>query len=214
MKGSALALVSLLVIGGAANASSTTYDVDLTVGTGTVVGTITTNGAVGELAAADVTSWSLLLTDAEITGLPQTLTQTNSAFTFFDQSGAVISASPDMQASHSAITWNFGSHDGDLFAFQLNGRQSGDAGFCGANAGSITCDGEPDPALTLGNPNATVNADFSSETGVTPLAVAAPEIDSTSSVSAVTLLLAALTVLRGRTRRASSVKPCRRSFSQ
>jgi hypothetical protein len=201
MRISALVLGSLLIVGGGARAASTTYDVDLTIGTGTIVGAITTNGALGELSTADFTKWSLALTDTAIAGLPQTLTQANSALTFLSQSGAAISATPDMQASRSTITWNFGSHDGDLFAFQLNGKQSGDAGFCGANAGSVTCDSEPDPALTIGNPNATTKADFVTETGIVKLGtVAAPEIDPASTASALTLLLAGLAVVGGRKR--------------
>jgi hypothetical protein len=196
----ALALLSLLTICGAASATDITYNVDLTIGSGTVMGAIITNGTLGELTRSDFASWSLTLTDASIIGIPQTLTQTNSALTFFDPSGATLAASPDMQASQSAISWNFGSNDGELFAFQLGGQQSGGAGFCGANAGSISCDTEPaDPALTIGDVNASGNTDFVSESTVATLATgAAPEIDPDSTAGAVTVLLAGLTVIRAR----------------
>lgn len=199
MKFRALALLSLLTIGGGASATDLTYNVDLTIGSGTVIGAITTNGTLGELSRADFASWSLTLTDASIIGMPETLTQSNSALTFFGPSGATVSASPDMQASQSSITWNFGSNDGETFAFQLGGQQSGDAGLCGANAGSISCDTEPaDPALTIGDVNKSGNTDFVKESGVAVLAtVAAPEIDPASAAGAMTLLLAGLTVMRG-----------------
>jgi hypothetical protein len=104
-----------------------------------------------------------------------------------------------MQASQSSITWNFGSNDGETFAFQLGGQQTGDAGLCGANAGSISCDTEPaDPALTIGDVNKSGNTDFVKESGVATLAtVAAPEIDPASAAGAMTLLLVGLTVMRG-----------------
>jgi hypothetical protein len=199
MKFRALALLSLLTIGGGASATDLTYNVDLTIGSGTVIGAITTNGTLGELSRADFASWSLTLTDASIIGMPETLTQSNSALTFFGPSGATVSASPDMQASQSSITWNFGSNDGETFAFQLGGQQSGDAGLCGANAGSISCDTEPaDPALTIGDVNKSGNTDFVKESGVATLAtVAAPEIDPASAAGAMTLLLVGLTVMRG-----------------
>jgi len=195
-----MALLSLLIVGGGASATDITYGVDLTVGSGTVVGAITTNGTLGELSRSDIESWTLNLTDASIIGMPQTLTQANSVLTFFDPSGATLTASPDMQASQSSITWNFGANDGETFAFQLGGQQSGDAGLCGANAGSITCDTEPaDPALTIGDVNASENTDFVPESGVVTLAtVAAPEIDSGAAAGAVTLLLAGLAVMRAR----------------
>ncbi len=198
----AFAVLSLLVIGGGASAKDLTYNVDLTIGSGTVVGAITTNGTLGELSRADFASWSLTLTDASIIGMPETLTQANSALTFFGPSGATLTASPDMQASQSAITWDFGSNDGETFAFQLGGRQSGDAGLCGANAGSITCDTEPaDPALTIGDVNASPNTDFVPESAVATLATAAaPEIDPAAAAGAATLLLAGLTVMRARIR--------------
>jgi hypothetical protein len=199
MKFRALALLSLLTIGGGASATDLTYNVDLTIGSGTVIGAITTNGTLGELSRADFASWSLTLTDASIIGMPETLTQSNSALTFFGPSGATVSASPDMQASQSSITWNFGSNDGETFAFQLGGQQTGDAGLCGANAGSISCDTEPaDPALTIGDVNKSGNTDFVKESGVATLAtVAAPEIDPASAAGAMTLLLVGLTVMRG-----------------
>jgi hypothetical protein len=199
MKFRALALLSLLTIGGGASATDLTYNVDLTIGSGTVIGAITTNGTLGELSRADFAYWSLTLTDASIIGMPETLTQSNSALTFFGPSGATVSASPDMQASQSSITWNFGSNDGETFAFQLGGQQTGDAGLCGANAGSISCDTEPaDPALTIGDVNKSGNTDFVKESGVATLAtVAAPEIDPASAAGAMTLLLVGLTVMRG-----------------
>ncbi len=212
----ALALLSLLMIGGAASATDITYDVDLAIGSGTVVGTITTDGTLGELARSDFASWSLTLTDAAIIGIPETLTQTNSALTFFAPSGATVAASPDMQASQSAISWNFGSNDGETFAFQLGGQQSGNAGLCGANAGSIGCDTEPaDPALTIGDVNASGNTDFVTESAVATLAtVAAPEIDPDSAAGAVTLLLAGLTVMLARKPSVIAPTPRRRATAR
>jgi hypothetical protein len=210
MKFRTLALLSLLFIGGGASAANISYDVDLTIGSGTVVGAITTNGTLGELSRSDFESWSLTLTDAAIIGMPQTLTQTNSVLAFFGPSGAALTASPDMQASQSAISWNFGSKDGDTFAFQFGGQQSGNAGLCGANAGSITCDTEPaDPALTIGDVNNSPNTDYVKENGVAILAtVAAPEMDPTSAAGAMTLLIASLTVIRARKRdRKGSIFP-------
>ena len=104
MKFRTLAWLSLLFIGGGASAANITYDVDLTIGSGTVVGAITTNGTVGELSRSDFESWSLTLTDAAIIGMPQTLTQTNSVLAFFGPSGAALTTNEFMKRGKGPLS--------------------------------------------------------------------------------------------------------------
>jgi hypothetical protein len=58
-------LFTALLILGAAGASfaNVIYNVDLSIGTGTVTGTITTDGATGPLALTDLKDWNLTITD-------------------------------------------------------------------------------------------------------------------------------------------------------
>ena len=80
-------------------ASATTYFVDdATVG-GTVIGTITTDGHVGVLGAADITGWSLRITDTA-QSLSTVLNSNNSSIAY-SQFGSALSATP------SSLTFNY-----------------------------------------------------------------------------------------------------------
>jgi hypothetical protein len=59
----------LLSLPQTANAGAIQYAVNQTIGSGSVTGTITTDGTIGTLAAADVISWNLLLNDGTKTGV-------------------------------------------------------------------------------------------------------------------------------------------------
>lgn len=57
--------IGLLSLGAAATAYAApiTYDVSEAVGTATITGTITTDGAIGSISVANIVDWNLLLTD-------------------------------------------------------------------------------------------------------------------------------------------------------
>jgi PEP-CTERM motif len=121
-----LALSVMLAGVGAARAASITYDVDLTIGAGSVVGSLTTNGATGVLVSADFTNWNLELNGP---GASYDLTPSNSV--------AFILGS-DATATARNILFNFSGTAGDIFVFQ-NGLYSGYYYFCAAVT-TTTCE--------------------------------------------------------------------------
>jgi hypothetical protein len=114
-----VALSAMLAGVGAARAGSITYDVDLTIGAGSVVGSVTTNGATGVLVSADFTNWNLELNGP---GASFHLTPSNSV--------AFILGS-DATATARNILFNFSGTAGDIFVFQ-DGLYSGYYYFCAA----------------------------------------------------------------------------------
>jgi hypothetical protein len=63
LAGAALAGAVALCAATPSNANPIIYNVNLTIGTGSVTGTITTNGTIGLLARDDITDWNLTLSD-------------------------------------------------------------------------------------------------------------------------------------------------------
>jgi len=62
MSKSMLLCAAALLAGTTSAANALTYNVDGTIGGGSVFGSITTNGKIGTLAASDITGWTLLVT--------------------------------------------------------------------------------------------------------------------------------------------------------
>jgi hypothetical protein len=89
----------IIVLGAASlcSASSITYDVDLTVGAGSVTGDIVTDGAIGVLPQADIIGYNLLLS-----GPPAgTNTFSLSCCNFFPFSGSDLSATATQLAART-----------------------------------------------------------------------------------------------------------------
>jgi hypothetical protein len=57
-----VAFIATLLGVGVCSAASITYNVDQTIGAGSVVGTVQTDGTIGGLTTANFTDWNLLLT--------------------------------------------------------------------------------------------------------------------------------------------------------
>jgi PEP-CTERM motif len=103
--------VAALALSDAAGAAPTTYQVDRTIGSGSVVGSITTDGQIGTLAHNDVLSWTFTLTDPNLAGgSPDTISSTNAL-----QS---VVGGADLLASGTQITFNFDSTDAGGAIFQ------------------------------------------------------------------------------------------------
>lgn len=128
LKAAALAL-AVCALSGADSAKAIVYNIDYVVvdnglgdGNGTITGTITTDGTLGEITAIHITDWNLLL---QVAGLSGTLTKANSvldgntSFAFFTVT--------DTTFSYDHL------QDGSLF-FNTNGGDSlclsGRLGFC------------------------------------------------------------------------------------
>lgn len=103
--------VVALALGDAAGAAPIRYQVDRTIGMGTVVGSITTDGQIGTLTQSDILSWTFTLTDPNLAGgSPDTISSTNAL------QSAVGGA--DLLASGTQITFNFDSTDAGGAIFQ------------------------------------------------------------------------------------------------
>ena len=116
MKPSLWAAVILTLASAAASAAPIFYNVNLTIGAGTVTGFLETDGTIGTLTAANFLDWSLKITDGVDT--PDTLTGANSAVTL---QGSLVTA------TLNAILFNFsGPLSGSYFYIE---RTSGPADF-------------------------------------------------------------------------------------
>jgi hypothetical protein len=91
----------------AAQASPITYDVNQTIGSGSVTGSITTDGTIGALTAADVIGWNLHLNDGTQTG--DLVSGANGAFVVVEGSA--------LAASLTALTYNYNFASGTDFYF-------------------------------------------------------------------------------------------------
>lgn len=116
MKLRVLALAAVVFFGLAQVASAAViYSVNRTVGDGSVVGTITTDGSVGVLGTANIVDWSLTLTDANssfvlngstnsavgISGSAFSATATDLLFNFGLGSGYVLFQNPSLGSSQN-----------------------------------------------------------------------------------------------------------------
>lgn len=101
---STLALAALVPL--AAQSAPLTYNVNRTIGAGSVFGTITTDGTFGTLAGANITSWVLTIDDGDGNG---SFVQTGGVNANLLVVGAALSADAD------SIDFNFA----DSFAFAL-----------------------------------------------------------------------------------------------
>lgn len=99
-----------------------TYNVDETVGSGSVVGQIVTNGATGVLSQADIVSWNLTLNGV---GASTALTSTGG------QSGLQVVGS-DLTASGKNLLFNYSGTDSGYLLFQAAnpGFYSGQKYYC------------------------------------------------------------------------------------
>jgi hypothetical protein len=106
-----------------------TYNVNRTIGTGSVTGTITAN-ALGVLAAANITDWNLVLTVSTDTfNLTGPLSGNDSV---------VYLQGVDVTATSTQLLFDFGGSDSGLFLFQ-DGLFSGLHYYCDGAVGNFAC---------------------------------------------------------------------------
>lgn len=117
--GRSLALLALaLGTASLCSAATITYDVNLTIGAGSVTGDIVTDGTIGGLVAANIVDWNLLLNDGTYTfDLLGPLSGANSG-----QYGGTV----DLSATTTQLLFDFG---GSASAFYFDwGIDSGEIG--------------------------------------------------------------------------------------
>ncbi len=89
-------------------ASPITYDIDQTIGEGSVTGTIQTDGATGILSSTDIIGWNL-----ELNGVGASFNLTNS------NSGVFVSGS-DVTATATDLLFNYSGTDNGHLLFQVS----------------------------------------------------------------------------------------------
>ena len=110
----------------ASHAASVTYKIDRTIGTGSVVGTIETDGTTGVLTAGNITGWALNLVSGADSYL---LTKANSGV---DVSGL------DLSATASDLLFNYSGLDYGHLLFQQT-FYSGSHYYCDQATGTDVC---------------------------------------------------------------------------
>jgi hypothetical protein len=116
-----------LMLSSQALAGPIVYTVNQSVGAGSVTGTITTDGTIGNLDVSNFVAWNLLLS---IPGQSFALDQTNSVVLSY-QSGFYGPANNDVTATAQNILFNFDGTDGGYLGFQ-QGPYSGAHYWCSA----------------------------------------------------------------------------------
>jgi hypothetical protein len=123
------AVIAMLLGAVASRASSISYNVSRTIGAGSVIGTIETNGTTGVLHTANIIDWNLQLSDGTNT---YNLTGPLSG----NDSGVFISGS-DVTASTSQLFFNFSGADAGYLLFQVT-FGSGQQYYCDS-ANQVLC---------------------------------------------------------------------------
>jgi MYXO-CTERM domain-containing protein len=183
-----LAVAACLAGGVGAYASPITYDVDQSIGSGSVVGTIETDGVTGVLNVSDILSYDLVLTGAG--GVTNELTNTNSAFTNFGS---------DVTATSQAILYDYNAEDAGYLSVQQNGYlYSGYYYWCNAAAGDFAC---AEGASVVPGSYADPSAQYEPRTGVQSIATA---VSSAPEPSAWALMIAGLGAIGLLLRRANN----------
>ena len=136
-----VAFIATLLGVGVCSAASITYNVDQTIGAGSVVGTVQTDGTIGGLTTANFTDWNLLLTG--LGGATFTLTQGNSVVLDGTYSSGFVLATAgnsDVTATTSSLLFNFSATDHGFFGIQQGAVVfSGEEYWCNAASGNGAC---------------------------------------------------------------------------
>lgn len=113
----------------AAQAAPITYVINRTIGPGSTVGTITTDGTVGTLSTGNIVSWSLSIIDGDGTG----------AFLLNAATSQVLVQGSLLSATTSGLNFNFAGSNG-LILFQAPTIGSGQNWWC-MEGSSSNCSG-------------------------------------------------------------------------
>src|SRR5579862_524785 len=154
--------VLFVLAAAAAHATTVYYNVDLTIGAGTVTGFIGTDGTLGTLTPSNFVDWSLTITDGVDT--PDTLTGANSSVTILGTA---------QSATASAILFDFSTPPNSYFFFERNSGPAdfvcfgpgGAGGYQGACANGIAGNVE---SLALNGTNLSTGALTGSQAIATP----------------------------------------------
>jgi hypothetical protein len=123
-----LMLASTILVASVFPAAALTYYVDETIGLGSVVGTVTTNGSIGNTLGSSIfTAW-----DLNLNGVGASVEIKNT------DAGAVVWGSGlDIKATATQLLFNYGAGNQGFLVFQI-GQSSGQDYWC-LNAGNSAC---------------------------------------------------------------------------
>ncbi len=138
-------MVALALAGTSAAAAAITYNVSQTIGLGSVVGTIETNGAIGPLAQSDVIGFDLTVSGP---GASVELTQADSV---------VITSGGNFSATENSLFFNYSGASGYLL-FQLGSFGTGMKYFCNASVADTCFQGASAIPESFDSPSAQVEA--------------------------------------------------------
>jgi hypothetical protein len=147
--GASVALLTMFLGVGVCGAATIIYNVNQTIGAGSLTGTIQTDGATGALGQIDVTGWNL-----QLNGVSASLNLTNGNSHVFLQGS-------DVTATATNLFFNFSGGDQGYLLFQVN-FGSGAQYTCEATANTGVCaQGASVVPQTISN----ASAQFAAETG-------------------------------------------------
>jgi hypothetical protein len=144
-----------------AQASGTTYIVNQTIGNGSVVGQITTDGKVGVLSSSDILSWNL-----NLNGVGASAVLTSAGGT-----SAVLYSGSDLTGTNQGLFFNFSGTDGGYLGIQDSQQiYSGNRYICE----NTTWSGCKPGASVVPGSYTDASAQFATESGTQELGTAGP----------------------------------------
>jgi hypothetical protein len=161
-----LAFISTLLGVSVCQASSITYDVNQAVGTGSAIGTITTDGHSGVLGVSDITAWNLELSVPVAFPGPYSFDLTNLI-------SGNYSFGSDLTATPTDLYFNFSGPSG-MFLLQVV-YSSGQFYYCDQSSGGACLNGASVAPLAYGGPG----FQNAAESGNQIIGVAATPLPST-----------------------------------
>lgn len=164
-------------------AAPITYNIDQTIGVGSVVGTIETDGATGVLSGSDITGWNLMLNGD------------GASFALSTANSVVQVVGSDLTATPTALSFNFSGSDDGYLLFQ-DGLFSGMHYTCDATEADTCFQGASVVPEAFDSPSAQNVA----ESGTQVIATAATPVPEPTSIAVLGFGLLGLGTIRGRRR--------------
>jgi hypothetical protein len=183
------ALAATLLAPAAASAQNITYSVNRTIGNGTVVGSLVTDGTIGLLNGANILNWSVTLTSPNLLA--------PGGVEVISGVGAGVSATSALTASATELTFDFGVANAFFF---LQGPSNN--AWC-MTSGPTSCNGEPTPSEGIFFGIGNNWAEVISPTGVQTIATAVAQVPEPATASLLLFAVAGLGVAARRRSRAA-----------
>ena len=140
-RGVSIVLCTIFLGAGVCAASPISYNVNQTIGGGSVIGVIQTNGSIGVLGSGDITGWDL------------TLNGVGSTFNITNANSVVQLAGTDLTATLTDLSFNFSGADDGYLLFQ-QGLYSGTHYYCDATSSSTCYQGASVVPQSISDPSA------------------------------------------------------------